>query len=448
MNSLIAFVLTISCLLLSVHSRANESNGLREEGDLPIEELRAFTKVFEHIRNSYVEDIDDTTLLQNAIRGMLDGLDPHSTYLDASSFESLQVNTTGEFGGLGIEVGIESGFVKVISPIDDTPASRAGIEAGDLIIKIDEESVKGMSLSEAVERMRGPKDSEIILTIVREGEDKPIDMTLVRDVITVRSVRARWLEPGFAYLRIAQFQVNTGRDVNRELNKLKAEEALQGLILDLRNNPGGVLQASVEVVDNFLDSGLIVFTEGRIDRTEAEFEASPGDITRGVPMVVLINDGSASASEIVAGALQDHKRAIIVGTDSFGKGSVQTVIPLTEASAIKLTTALYFTPNGRSIQAQGIVPDIYVDRANVTSLESAGLLTTEAELRGHLSNANGEPEDSSASETRRLGAANRMSEDNQLFEALNLLKGLHIFSSRKELTDPKSLTADAAEAAL
>lgn len=401
------------------------------QGLLPLDDLRTFTKVYEHIRQGYVEKVEDSTLLEYAIKGMLSELDPHSTYLGASSFDDLQMNTTGEFGGLGIEVGLENGYVRVISPIDDTPAAKAGVLAGDLIIKLDEKPVKGMNLNDAVDLMRGPKGSKITLTIVREGIEQPFDLELTRDTITVQSVRSKIIEEGYGYLRIAQFQVNTGKDTVKAIQKLEKEDPdLKGLILDLRNNPGGVLQASVEVADAFLEDGLIVYTEGRVSNADLQYKAKPGDLTHGLPIVVLINDGSASASEIVAGALQDHRRAVILGTQSFGKGSVQTVIPLDENRAIKLTTALYFTPNGRSIQAQGIIPDIEVERAQVTALRSGGLHVTEADLQGRLDNANGgKAQDSKSRADAQRKKEDLFAEDNQIFEALNLLKGLNLFGN-------------------
>lgn len=402
---------------------------------LPLEDLRVFTKAYEHIRNSYIHEIDDKTLLEHAIRGMLDQLDPHSSYLDASSFDDLQVHTTGEFGGLGIEVGMEDGFVKVISPIDDTPAQRAGIEAGDLIIKIDDTTLKGLSLNDAVSRMRGPKGSKIVLTIVREGQEQPFDVTLERDTIKVRSVRTEVLDKSFLYLRIAQFQVDTGQDVKKALTDNLKKHAPKGVILDLRNNPGGVLQASVEVADAFLDGGKVVYTEGRMTHSNLNSEAEPGDLTQGLPLVVLINEGSASASEIVAGALQDHRRALVIGTRSFGKGSVQTVIPITDDKAVKLTTALYFTPNGRSIQAQGIEPDLVVERAELTTVKGRARIT-EAQLAGHLNNAKGgkDIKTQEREQERDLDTANLQGQDNQLYEALNLLKGLTFF---KAVANPK-----------
>lgn len=398
------------------------------QGLLPLEDLRTFTRVYDHIRSSYVEELSDSELLEYAIKGMMAELDPHSAYLDAESFEDLQVNTSGEFGGLGIEVGMENGFVKVVSPIDDTPAQKAGIEAGDLIIRLGDQPVKGMTLNEAVTIMRGPKGSDLTLTIVREGIDQPFDVVVTRDIIKVRSVRTKMLDDDYLYLRIATFQVNTGRDLREKLEDTLSERPnIKGVILDLRNNPGGVLQASVDVADTFLDGGLVVYTEGRIDSSHSRYNANPGDSTAGLPLVVLINDGSASASEIVAGALQDQKRAVIMGTRSFGKGSVQTVVPITERRAIKLTTARYYTPGGRSIQAQGIEPDVIVERAKVTAVKPA-LRTTEADLAGHLNNGNGGEEmGSKARKERRSDSAALLTNDNQLHEALNLLKGLSIF---------------------
>ncbi|AKH68513.1 C-terminal processing peptidase [Spongiibacter sp. IMCC21906] len=402
-----------------------------EQGQLPLQSLRNFADVFNQIRQSYVEEVDDETLLENAIRGMLSGLDPHSDYLDEESFEDLQSHTTGEFGGLGIEVGMENGFVKVIAPIDDTPAEKAGIQPGDLIIQIDNKPIKGLNLQEAVTMMRGPKGSKIILTILRNGKNTPFDVELKRDIITVASVRSEMLEPGYGYIRISQFQNRTGADARKELAKLHAhKEELQGLVLDLRNNPGGLLQASVQLVDLFLNEGLIVYTEGRLPNAYSRFMAGKRQPADETPMVVLINGGSASASEIVAGALQDHRRAVIMGTQSFGKGSVQTVLPLSEKSAIKLTTARYYTPGGRSIQAQGIIPDIFVERAKVETLR-ANKQVTEADLAGHLGADKGE-ESTGASRVNGERNNKLAEDDNQLYEALNLLKGLHFMSKAKK----------------
>tara|TARA_R110001592_G_scaffold96947_4_gene277944 strand:- start:4709 stop:5998 length:1290 start_codon:yes stop_codon:yes gene_type:complete len=388
---------------------------------LPLNELRTFVEVMERIRTAYVEPVDDATLLENAIRGMLNGLDPHSAYLEPEAFRGLQDTTSGQFGGLGIEVGQEDGFIKVISPIDDTPAARAGIEAGDLIVKIDEEPVKGMSIMDAVEKMRGEVGTRIRLTLVRD-DGRPFEVELERAVVKVASVRTERLEPGYAYMRVTQFQVNTGEEVRRELEKLNPDDELKGLVLDLRNNPGGVLQAAVEVADSFLDSGLIVYTQGRLSNSELRFSATSNNPSKGVPLVVLINGGSASASEIVAGAIQDHGRGVIMGTDTFGKGSVQTVLPLNNDRALKLTTALYYTPNGRSIQAQGIEPDIKVERAKLT-IERQEMGFREADLAGHLSNETGieRPTVRASDKPERPQDA-----DYQLNQALNLLKGLNI----------------------
>jgi carboxyl-terminal processing protease len=392
---------------------------------LPLDDLRTFAEVMDRIKAAYVEPVSDKTLLENAIKGMLSNLDPHSAYLEPEAFLELQESTSGEFGGLGIEVGMEDGFVKVVSPIDDTPASQAGIQPGDLIVKIDGQPTKGLSMMEAVDKMRGKAGSKIELTLVRDG-GRPFDLTLTRAVIKVRSVKSQMLEDGYGYLRISQFQVNTGEEVGKALTKLRkdnGDKKLRGLVMDLRNNPGGVLQAAVEVTDHFLKKGLIVYTEGRLANSELRFNADPADASEGVPLVVLINGGSASASEIVAGALQDHKRAVLMGTDSFGKGSVQTVLPLNNDRALKLTTALYFTPNGRSIQAQGLVPDLEVARARVTR-EQDNEGVKEADLQGHLGNGNGgadRPSKAKAAQPERP-----QDDDYQLSQALNLLKGLSV----------------------
>src|SRR5690554_3832271 len=318
--------LSVAGLVLAFSMLPVQAQEREAAAPLPLNELRTFTEVLERIRTSYVEPVDDATLLESAIRGMLEGLDPHSAYLEPEAFQGLQDTTSGQFGGLGIEVGQEDGFIKVISPIDDTPASRAGIEPGDLIVKIDDHPVKGMSLMDAVDRMRGPAGSKITLTLVR-GAGTPFDVELERAVIKVKSVRTEALDPGYAYLRITQFQNNTGEEVRRSLKTLTDKDELKGLVLDLRNNPGGVLQSAVEVADAFLSDGLIVYTKGRLPNSELRFNATAANPGGDVPLVVLINGGSASALEIVAGALQDRGRAVIMGTDSFGKGSVQTVLP-------------------------------------------------------------------------------------------------------------------------
>lgn len=395
--------------------------------DLPLEELRNFAEVFERIKQAYVHEVDDRTLLENAIKGMLSGLDPHSGYLEPEAFQELKESTQGEFGGLGIEIGIEDGYIKIISPIDDTPASRAGLLPHDLILRINDTSTRDLSVDKAVEMMRGEPGSPIRLTIQREQVNQPFDVELIRAAIRITSVRQRLLEPNFGYLRISQFQTRTGQEARQALNQLQTSnegKPLQGVILDLRNNPGGVLQAAADVVDIFLDGGLIVYTQGRLPDSEMRFEASPGDQLNGIPLIVLINGGSASASEIVAGALQDHRRALIMGTPSFGKGSVQTVLPLNNERGLKMTTALYYTPNDRSIQADGIHPDIEVANARITPLESPQGIR-EADLEGHLSGQQAPTRDTGNS--TRLNTA----DDYPLNEALNLLKGLVIFQKQQ-----------------
>ncbi len=415
------------------------------EPDLPIDDLRAFSEIFGRIKSSYVEPVEDKELIENAIRGMLSGLDPHSSYLDLDGFKELREGTSGEFGGLGIEVSMEDGFVKVVAPIDDTPAAEAGVEAGDLIIRLDDKPVKGMSLNDAVDIMRGEPGSTIQLTIIREGEDKPLVLELTRAIIKVKSVKFETLEPGFGYLRISTFQSPTGQSVRDAISELKKNNNndLKGLVLDLRNNPGGVLDAAVEVSDAFIDKGLIVYTEGRIDDADQKFQAKPGDMLNGAPIIVLINGGSASASEIVAGALQDHKRAVIVGGKSFGKGSVQTVMPLTNDTAVKMTTARYYTPNGRSIQADGIEPDIAIEGIKVSAQEdNAFTPLREADLTRHLENGQKPKADEQIApdaidpQTTNVEADNLKDQplavrDYALSQALNLLKGMTILQGKR-----------------
>jgi carboxyl-terminal processing protease len=420
-------------VLLSIgHGVFAEKDDVR--ATLPVEELRTFSDVFGRIKNDYVVDVDDKELIENAIRGMLSGLDPHSAYLDSEQFSELQVGTTGQFGGLGIEVGMEDGFVKVIAPIDDTPAQRAGVQAGDLIIRLDDTPVKGMTLNDAVKIMRGKPGSSIVLTIVREGLDKPIKISITRDIIKVKSVRARMLDPGYGYLRISQFQSKTADYMVDAIEDLKKENkgALKGLILDLRNNPGGVLNGAVAVSDAFLTKGMIVYTEGRIADSRLRFNATPDDIIDGAPLVVLVNQGSASASEIVAGALQDHKRAIIIGAKTFGKGSVQTILPLSSDSALKLTTARYYTPSGRSIQAEGITPDIVLEPIEVAQVETNIEPLKEADLTHHLENGNGDKpaKDKESGKDDSSKGESLVKDDYMLYEALNLLKGLVILQDR------------------
>jgi carboxyl-terminal processing protease len=370
---------------------------------LPIEELRTLSEVFGSIKANYVENVDDRKLIKEAITGMVSGLDPHSAYLDQEAFKDLQVGTQGEFGGLGIEVGMEDGLVKVVSPIDDSPAQRAGVKAGDLITKLDDAAVKGMTLDDAVKRMRGKPDTPITLTVLRKGEANPLVLTLTRAVIKVKSVRLKQLEPGYATIRISQFQEHTAENLASSIQKAYDDNHgdLKGLVLDLRNDPGGLLTAAVGVSAAFLPPGdLVVYTDGRTDDAKMHMTATPQNYlhpgaedylaklpaaVKKLPMVVLVNGGSASASEIVAGALQDHKRAKVIGTQSFGKGSVQTILPLGNNTAVKLTTARYFTPSGRSIQAKGIVPDVIVPEDPALSPDD-GIGIREADLEHHLSN--------------------------------------------------------------
>jgi len=427
-NVALVLVGLLTGLSISIgHSVFAEREQPAAASGLPVEELRTFTDVFGRIKNDYVEDVEDSELLESAIRGMLSGLDPHSAYLDHEQFKELQVGTTGEFGGLGIEVGMEDGFVKVIAPIDDTPAKRAGIKAGDLIIRLDDTPVKGLTLNEAVKIMRGKPGTILKLTVVREGVEQPLKIDIKRDVIKVKSVKSRMLEEGFGYVRISQFQSKTAENMVDAIDDLKKESggSLKGMVLDLRNNPGGVLNGAVAVSDAFLKKGLIVYTEGRVNDSKLRFNATPDDIIDDAPLVVLVNQGSASASEIVSGALQDHHRAIIVGTRTFGKGSVQTILPLSNGTAVKLTTARYYTPAGRSIQAEGIVPDIALDQVRVSAIERSFEPIKEADLSGHLTNGDEESgkgsKDSDEAEEESLAQS-----DYQLYEALNLLKGLSL----------------------
>ncbi len=406
---------------------------------LPLDDLRVFVEVFHKIKRDYVEDVSDQQLLESAIKGMLEGLDPHSAYLDGEAYTELQEGTSGEFGGLGIEIGTEDGLIKIISPIDDTPASRAGIQAGDTIIRLDGAPVRGMSVNAAVKKMRGEVGSAIELTIMREGEAKPLELTLVRDLIKIRSVRSRELAPGFGYLRISAFQANTGEDFVKELEKLKQEAkgGLKGLVLDLRNNPGGVLGAAVAISDAFLDAGKIVYTEGRVADAKMSFEAKPPDLIDGAPLVVLINEGSASASEIVAGALQDRQRAVLMGRRTFGKGSVQTILPMNNKAAIKITTARYFTPNGRSIQAEGVEPDIMIDRVEVQAQKAVDKsLVSEAQLEGHLDNPNGKAKGKAGKSSTKTESGSLAASDYELHEALNLLKGMSLLRTRQTPATP------------
>ena len=436
---------------------------------LPIDDLRVFAEVFSKVKTDYVEPVEDKKLINEALTGMLAGLDPHSTYMDADGYKDLQAGTQGEFGGLGIEVAMEDGLVKVVTPIEDSPAYKAGLKSGDLIMKLDETQVRGLTLNDAVKKMRGKPDTPIVLTVLRKGEQQPLTFKLVRAVIKSQSVKNKFIEPGYGYVRITQFQERTGEDLAKALKSLHDQNKgpFKGLVLDLRNNPGGLLDTAVGVSAAFLPKNdLVVYTEGRVSDSKMRLSATPldyarrglGDYLKGLPedykktpMVVIINEGSASASEIVAGALQDHKRATILGLQSFGKGSVQTILPMNNGSAIKLTTARYFTPNGRSIQAKGIVPDILVE----DGLDHSNSIH-EADLGKHLSNpkdadANKKPE---LKDPAKIEAANKANEkkfaeqkgpiepaskdDIQFMQAMNVLKGLPVQKSPEVKIEDKA----------
>jgi carboxyl-terminal processing protease len=401
------------------------------------ESLEAFSNILSIVKKNYVEDVETKSLVNGAINGMLSSLDPHSAYLTPDLYKELQSDTQGRFGGLGIEITVKGGILTVVSPIEDTPAAKAGIQPGDQIFKIEEEFTKDMSLVDAVKKMRGPRGSKINLTIKREGVSDLIDVSLVRDVIRVQSVRSRNLEPGYGYIRLAQFQERSDRDMQRALEKMAAEKGgIKGLVLDLRNNPGGLLTQAVRVSDMFLESGLIVYTEGRIEAQKQKYFAQKEGTWNDFPIVVLVNGGSASASEIVAGALQDHRRAVVLGTKTFGKGSVQTILPLDDNSALRLTTARYFTPNGRSIQATGIVPDITVE--NTTGQEKPDAprrpSLREENLPGHLQNPQQSPSipQEQLEKEKQIPSSGptgdeTIDNDAQLKRALDLLKSWDVF---------------------
>lgn len=403
-------VLLLCCSSLSAQPQTLDQQAQAQ--DIPVTELRNFAEVLERVRAAYVEEVDDTVLLKAAIRGMLSELDPHSSYLAPDDFDDLQVSTQGEFGGLGIEITMDKDAVVIVTPYDDTPASEAGLKAGDTILAIDDESVKGWSLDEVAKRLRGEQGSNVKLSILPLDAKSPRTLTLTRDIIKVQSVRHKELRPGIGYLRISQFQAKTARDTKAALEALQQKAPLKGLILDLRNNPGGVLSGAVQVADLFLESGLIVYTQGRHEE-RLNYNASSGGIFLDTPMVVLVNGGSASASEIVAGALQDHGRAVLVGQRTFGKGSVQSVLPLTGDSALKLTTARYYTPKGRSIQADGIHPDIIV--ASATVADKAQRTLRESDLPRHLK------KDDSPTDDDDLSLAH---EDYDLYQALSALTAM------------------------
>ena len=413
-------------LLLFPFAIKAEESDKNSNSRLPVKEINNFTQVFEQIRTGYVEEITDVQLLESAIQGMLENLDPHSAYLSDKKYTNLQENASGEYGGLGIEVIGEKTGIRVIAPIDDGPAFLNDIRAGDLIVEIDKAPVGKMNIRLAIDKLRGKKGTKIELTILREGLNQMISKTLIRDTIQISSVRSRLLHPNVGYIRIAQFQISSDEDFLDEYEKLVElnGKELEGLIIDLRNNPGGLVPPSITIADMLLSDGQIVYTQGRLSSANQEFYADPFDITKGIPIAVLINEGSASASEIVAGALQDNNRAVILGTRSFGKGSVQTVVPINETSAVKLTTALYFTPSGKSIQAAGIIPDIVIEPAEIRLYETFER-AREENLSGHLST---DPKVASG-ETDKNTEENSTIKDNQLYEALNILIGTILLSN-------------------
>ena len=403
---------------------------VEEKSPIPLEQIRTFAEIFTRIKLSYVEPVSDEQLLEYAVSGMLNGLDPHSVYLKDERLEQLNEGTNGEFTGLGMEVIMEGGFVKVVAPIDDTPAAKAGIETGDLIIRMDGKTTTGLSLNEATDLMRGKAGSDIILTILRESESEPFDVVLTRAVVRLSSVKRKRLSDEIGYLRVTQFQIATADNFRKELKQLRDSNGFKGLILDLRNNPGGLLTSAISITDAFIDDGVIVSTKGREESSEREYKATPNDLLKGMPVVVLINGGSASASEIVAGALKDHKRALIMGEDSFGKGSVQTVLNIDEEQAIKLTTARYYTPSGNSIQASGISPDVYVEFREFKDRESSFKRIKENDLPGRLDNDSDTPNEELKLSKRDQEAQELLARDYQLNEAFNVLNGLILFNGK------------------
>jgi carboxyl-terminal processing protease len=417
-----AFVLILSCSALALAADAEKPAKTAPDPAKPgvtLEDIRRFTAVFDLVKQAYVEPVDDKALMTAAVRGLLAGLDPHSEYLDQRAMTELSEDTSGSYDGLGLEVLSAEGTLRVIAPIDDTPAERAGIKPGDVITRIDGKTITADNANEAVNLLRGKSGSSIMLSVLHEGANVPVDLSLKRETIKVASVRVRALDPGYSYIRIAQFQEDTGAELKAKLAKLRGkQDPLRGAVLDLRSNPGGLLTSAVEISDDFLDSGTIVSTRGRLKQTDLSFSATPGDVLDGAPMVVLVDNGTASAAEIVAGALKDNHRALLMGRRTFGKGSVQTVLPLDDAHAVKLTTARYFTPSGTSIQAAGIQPDIELADLKLTVRDSPpSLITGERDLPNHLK---GEHE----KEKREDKAAARDLDDYALSEALNLLKGL------------------------
>jgi carboxyl-terminal processing protease len=423
-------ILVLAALVLLLTGWSSLRAKTTEENPDVYQYLRLFSDVLNIVQDNYVDKVDLKKLMYGAVSGMLRELDPHSSFLKPEEYKELQVETKGKFGGLGIEITMRDGVLTVVSPLEGTPADKAGMQAGDQIIKIDDQPTQDISLTEAVQKMRGPKGTKVKLTVIRKGERKPLEFDLTRDTISIQSVKWRTLESGYGYVRISSFQSGTANDLRKALDQLESDNhPLQGLVLDLRNDPGGLLDQAVEVADEFIDEGLIVYTGGRLENQKMRFEAHKNSKPHNYPIVVLVNSGSASASEIVAGALQDHKRAIIMGEPTFGKGSVQTVIPLSDGAALRLTTSLYYTPSGRSIQAKGIEPDILVKRESPPKAEEEGSdelrRIREKDLPRHMETGKPEPGDSKAGAIQ-LETQKMLEQDNQLRRALDLIKGYKI----------------------
>ncbi len=457
--------ITLACIvLISLPACAQEPRmaGAQPTTDNSVtyRQLNLFGDVFERVREQYIDPVEDEELIETAINGMLSSLDPHSSYLDEDSFKEMQVQTEGKFGGLGIEVTMENGFVKVVSPIDDTPAYRAGVQAGDYITHIDGEPVMGMNLNEAVDKMRGVVGDPIEITVRREGEEEALTFNIIRDVIRIRSVRSKVFDDAIGYIRITTFNQNTYDGVKEAVADIQERigDRLIGYIIDLRNNPGGLLDQAIAVSDAFLDKGEIVSTRGRSERDTKRDNATSGDLAEGLPLIVMINGGSASGSEIVAGALQDHRRALLVGTKSFGKGSVQTVIPLMGHGAMRLTTARYYTPSGRSIQAEGIEPDIRVELAKIEQVDDKGM--RESDLRGALNKSEENEEEEDVNQLLpeeeagnvpppkdEMADSSKNLEDYQLLRAIDLLRGISLYGDRLENVKIPSSGVDRAQAA-
>ena len=436
-TQLLAALLALSASYVAMAQTNEPTEDKAPAVSTSFKELQLFADTFDAIRRGYVEDVTDAELFEMAVKGMLTSLDPHSAYLTDDDYENLKESTEGQFTGLGIEIGYRGGFIAIVTPIDGSPAIDAGLKAGDVILKIDGTSTQGMSTSESSAYMRGPEGTTVTLEIGMAGESQPFDVVVTRGVIDVPSVRSRELDDGYWLIRVSRFQRDSGREVTTAIESALEQGDVKGVVLDVRNNPGGVMNASVEMASNFLDGGLVVYTKGRHPDSMNTYNAEPGDLLPGVPVVALVNGGSASASEIIAGALQDRGRAVIMGTQSFGKGSVQTVLPVSETKALKLTTSIYYTPNGRSIQAEGIVPDVIVERAQLTSLEQGNRLR-EADLNRSIENAG------SNIETETEAIATLREDDNQVYEAFTLLKGINVYQSLRG-TPPSDVDADVDE---